>query len=114
MRYPDVSTVLNAPLVDGYGGQRTRDWANATRTTVRCVVQPVSSDEDNDRRQTTATRWWAAYDPSAPLDPSSRVEWDGQTLEVDGEIGRWKRRGTVQHLEVTLRRATDTETTADG
>lgn len=106
--FSDLCTVLNAGLVEGYGGQQKRDWDNAIPTPdVRCSIQPVDSAEDTAARTTSVTSWWFATLPETPLDRHSRIEWDGLTLEVDGEVAVWKRRGRPYRLEAKLTRATD-------
>lgn len=114
--YLDACEVLNADLIDGYGGQETRDWNNATATTIPCNVQPDSGEEDTDRRETTITRWRLFCGPTAPLSAFSRVRWagalepDGSTpsdLEVDGDVEVHSLRGRRHHLEARLKRVSD-------
>lgn len=106
--FRDQCTLLNADLVDGFGGQRVRDWDNATPTpNVACSIQPATTSEDTDRRHTTTTAWAFYCPPGEPFDDDTRVEWDGLTLDVDGEVGVWKRRGRAWRLEATLKKIDD-------
>lgn len=100
----DKVTRLRAPLVDGPYGNQTRDWANATAVTYAAEVQPVSSTEEVVNQQRTETRWRLFLGPSADLEATDRILWDGDTYEVDGEVERHKRRGALHHLEAVLLR----------
>ena len=94
--------------VDKYGNESSeRDWANAVRTPVTGVsVQPdVSEEETGDRR--TVTTGWRLFTPMGrdlDLLPTDRVEYDGMTLEVDGEVARFRVGGRVHHVEARLKR----------
>jgi len=104
-----VVVVRAAVVTDRYGNQ-TRDWANASRTTVTGVnVQPAAapahSTERIEDRQTTSTEWRLYTDRGVDLDlrETDRVEFDGMTLEVDGKVGRWPAPyGGVHHVEAQL------------
>lgn len=93
-------------VVDKYGNpSAVRDWANATRTTVRNVsVQPYTQNEEVGDRTATITQWQLYTRTPVDLRATDRVEYDGVTLEVDGEVGRWRFGGRVHHTEVRLRR----------
>lgn len=105
MRLHDTVDRLRAPLVGGPYGNQTRDWANATSVTYPAEVQPVSSTEDVVNQQQTITRWRLFLGPTADLEATDRIEWDGDTYEIDGDVERWKRRGAPHHLEAVLMRA---------
>lgn len=107
-RYGDAVTLVRAPLVAGYGGAEVRDWDNATRTVLPGNVQPVSTTEDGDARQTTVSRWRAELNVEPTVLATDRVEWEGLVLEVDGEVELHKdRRGRPHHRTLLLRRAVD-------
>lgn len=104
MRLSDQVTQVRAPLVpDRYGNLR-RDWAAATRTVRPADVQPLSTDEVTVDQQRTITRWRMVLHPDRDVEPTDRIEWDGGTYEVDGDVRRWKRRGAVHHLQAVLMR----------
>jgi hypothetical protein len=42
----------------------------------------------------------------ADILPTDRIEVYGMTLEVDGEIGRYRTGGRVHHVEVRLKKVT--------
>lgn len=93
-------------VVDKYGNPSSvRDWANATRTTVPHVsVQPYTQNEEVGDRTATITQWQLYTRTNVDLLATDRVEYMGMTLEVDGEIGRWRFAGRTHHVEVRLRR----------
>lgn len=107
--FNDTITRVRAPLIaDKYGAPR-RDWANAVRTVVDEVsVQPDTSAETTGDRSAVVTGWRVFTTRGADIDllSTDRVEIDGLTLEVDGEVARYRIAGRVHHVEVRLRRVT--------
>lgn len=96
---------------DRYGNQ-VRDWENASRTTVSGVnIQPagspLQSDEDTTDRQVTVSGWELQTAEGVDVDllVTDRVEFDGMTLEVVGDVGRWSDpfRPGVHHVEALLK-----------
>ncbi|MFE3409452.1 hypothetical protein ACFXMT_14280 [Streptomyces mirabilis] len=107
--YGDTATLVRAPLkVDKYGNTTTeRDWANATRTAFAGLsVQPDTSSEAEGDRPAVITGWLLKTQKGRdfPALPTDRVEWDGLTLSVDGEVGRYKLGGRLHHCEARLKR----------
>lgn len=107
--FADTVTLVRAPLVvDKYGNPTTqRDWGKATRTTYASVsVQPDVSTEDTGDRSTVITGWQLRTPKGRdfPALATDRVEYDGMTLEVDGEVGRYHMGGRVHHVELRLKR----------
>lgn len=99
--YGDAVTIVRAALVDGYGGQQVRDWANAVRFTgVAASVQPVRSTEQSTGRQlaTTDKVMHTADDVYA----TDRIEWRGNTYEVIGVEAHYNT-GVFDHYECDLR-----------
>lgn len=101
--------VLRAPLVvDPYGNPSTvRDWSSATPTTYDGVnVQPDASAEATGDRPTVVTGWKLFTNRWGDIDllTTDRVQYDGTTLEVDGEVARYYRGGRVHHVEARLKR----------
>ncbi|WP_280836138.1 head-tail adaptor protein [Micromonospora sp. A200] len=98
-------TRVRAALVDGPYGNQDRDWDNAPPgVAYPAEVQPVSSTEDVVNQQQTVTRWRMFLGPQADLEATDRVQWDGDTYEVDGDVERHKARGRLHHLEAVLMR----------
>lgn len=106
--YRDTVVVVHAEDSTHYGGTRSPDWANATRTAYPANVQPATASEDIMRRTTTATTWRAHLGPEAVVEADDRIEWDGYTLEIHGEPEAWRRRGVLHHYELLLSRIADT------
>lgn len=107
--YSDAVTVVRAGYkVDKYGNETSElDWANAVRTAVTGVsVQPDASSEATGDRGTVVTGWRLFTPRGRDLDllPTDRVEYDGMTLEVDGEVARFRMAGRVHHVEARLKR----------
>lgn len=107
--FGEAVTLVRAPLkVDKYGNTTSeRDWANATRTPYPgLMVQPDSSSEAAGDRPTVITGWRLITPKGRdfPALPTDRVEWDGLTLAVDGEVGRFRVRGRLHHVEARLKR----------
>lgn len=107
----DTVTLVRAPFkTDKYGNQSSdRDWTNATRTThSRLSVQPDSSTEAVGDRPSVITGWRLITSKGVdfPAQPGDRIEFDGMTLEVDGEVGRFRTAGRLHHCEARLRRVT--------
>ncbi|AVO22266.1 head-to-tail connector complex protein [Streptomyces phage Nesbitt] len=109
--YMDSAVRVRAPLVtDKYGNTTTeRDWTKAVRTPITGVsVQPDGSSETDGDRELVITGWKLYTPRGRDLDlvKTDRVEWDGMTLEVDGEVARWRLGGRVHHVEIRLKRVT--------
>ncbi|MER7164500.1 head-tail adaptor protein [Micromonospora sp. NPDC000207] len=97
---------MRAPLVDAAYGNRRRDWAVAERVAYPAEIRPVSSTEDVVNQQETTTRFRLTQHPEPDLLSTDRVEWNGSTFEVDGDVEPWTRRGQLHHLEAVLLRVT--------
>jgi hypothetical protein len=106
-----VITVLTAPLVEGYGGQMTRDWDHATARTTVAHAQPYafrgSATELTDRRETLVIPYALDLPAGDPIEATDRVEFDGRTWEVEGEPGRWTLQGVPHHVEVLVHRVSE-------
>jgi hypothetical protein len=105
----DAATVLRAPYVtDKYGNTTTqRDWANAVRSPLNGVsFQPDASTEATGDRGSVVTgyRLITRRGMDADILPTDRIEVYGMTLEVDGEIGRYRTGGRIHHVEVRLKK----------
>ncbi|MFJ4960990.1 hypothetical protein ACIP6P_00725 [Streptomyces sp. NPDC088729] len=107
--YGETVTLVRAPLkVDKYGNATTeRDWSAAERWSYYgLMVQPDTSAEVTGDRPTVITGWRLITPKGVPFPalPTDRVEWDGLTLSVDGEVGRFRVRGRLHHVEARLKR----------
>lgn len=94
------------------GGNTVNDWAIATRLTVdRVNIQPSIQGETVDEQRNAVVTGWhvqSAEGTNPDIRFDDRIEWDGMTLEVDGEIARWPELFTdgVHHVEFEMKRAT--------
>jgi hypothetical protein len=90
-----------------YGSGTQPDWDTATRTTVDgCSVQPAPADEFTVDRDTFITRWQVFAPGGTDASATDRVEWQGDTYDIDGDVLRWEF-GALAHVVITLRRSTD-------
>lgn len=108
VHYSQTVVLVRAPfLVDRYGNTTSvRDWANATRTTVRRVaVQPDASTEDGGDRPVVVSGWRLVTRRGVDVDlaPGDRVVALGRLLDVDGDVARWTLAGRHHHTEARLK-----------
>lgn len=88
-----------------YGNTTELDWTTPARTDIDgCSVQPASSDEFTIDRDSFTTRLIAYVPSSAELRASDRVEWQGITYDIDGDVLRWDF-GALSHIVINLRRS---------
>lgn len=100
----DTATVIRAPLITVNGGQ-VRNWPRAaTHTLSRIQITAQSTSRDFEGRVTQVTdrrTLRAPYD--ADIQPGDRVQWNGETYEVDGEVFHTKSpTGRVSSTRCTL------------
>ncbi|WP_411102445.1 hypothetical protein [Streptomyces sp. cmx-4-9] len=94
------------------GGNTVADWATATRVTVTHVnIQPSIQQEAHDETGSSKVTGWhvqSAEGTNPDIRADDRIEWDGMTLEVDGEVARWPELFTdaVHHVEFEMKRST--------
>ena len=96
------------------GGNTVKDWSPGavSRLTVEQVnIQPsIQRETLDEQRNETVTGWHvqSAEGTNPDIRFSDRIEWDGMTLEVDGEVARWPELFTdaVHHIEFEMKRAT--------
>lgn len=96
------------------GGNTVKDWSPGavTRLTVTQLnIQPsIQRETVDEQRNATVTGWHvqSAEGTSPDIRFDDRLEWDGMTLEVDGEVARWPElfADAVHHIEFEMKRAT--------
>ncbi|WP_331445863.1 hypothetical protein [Streptomyces xanthochromogenes] len=98
------------------GGNTVPDWTISDRDTFNGVnVQPngspgVGGEDVTEDRDAITTGWRVQSAPGHDLDVKAidRIEWDGLTLEVAGEVARWTdpTDGSLHHVEFTITRST--------
>lgn len=102
----DVINVVRAGLRT-VRGTEVADWANVTRHPVSgCSVQPAGTSGDAVAdREAQATETCTVYlPPDADIKRGDRVEWDGDTWDIDGRVQTWRSpTGRVSHKVATIR-----------
>ncbi|WP_327300383.1 hypothetical protein [Streptomyces goshikiensis] len=94
------------------GGNTVPDWTTATRLTVdRMNIQPSVQQEAHDETRTSKiTGWHVQSDEGTAPDirADDRIEWDGMTLEIVGEVARYLDflHASTHHIEFVMRRKT--------
>ena len=94
------------------GGNTVPDWSPGAVDRLRVdglSIQPNAQQETADPTRTAVvTGWRVMSEPGTDADvvAGDRIEWDGMTLETQGEVGRWVIDGTVHHVEFSMVRAT--------
>lgn len=103
----DVTLVRAGSTTSRYSDQ-VKDWAAATRITVKGWVSQRDRDEVTDSREAQVTGWVLFLPAGSDITGLDRVEWEGLTFEVDGPVNdAWSPRlKGVHHLEVNLWRVT--------
>ena len=99
-----ATRLRGVPVEDPYSGETTRvDWSNPDRLDLpRVSVQPVTGNEITFDRATVISRWWLFVEGHPDITPHDRVEYAGESYEVDGEVLRWP--GRLAHTQVMLKR----------
>ena len=90
------------------------DWSPTAvdRLTVTGLnIQPsIQTETVDEQRNQVVTGWHvqSAEGTNPDIRAVDRIEWDGMTLEVDGEVARWPELFTdaVHHIEFEMKRAT--------
>lgn len=113
MMFSDVVVVVRAVTVRDRWDNDVLDWDNANRRVVTdVVVLPTMQIEDAAGVRVALSSGWRLYSrPGIDVDllATDRVEWDGMSLEVIGDVARWPhpiRRGHIHHIEAELRKVT--------
>lgn len=102
-----VTRVRAAVTTDAYGN-RVLNWDSpgVSRAPIDgCRVQPVDSSEYTIDSERITTRWWWRGPYDADLTGLDRIEHDGLTFSVDGDVTRHRSpTGFLDHAECFLRR----------
>lgn len=96
------------------GGNIVPDWSPSavSRLTVAGLnIQPNGQSETVDEQRDAAITGYRVQsdEGSAPdIKATDRIEWSGQTFEVDGEVATWPDlfADAVHHIEFAMVRAT--------
>lgn len=109
----DTITILKPTItIDPVDNTELIDFTTPTEIVVPfCFVQPflpadkLQFEITSDRDYSRAT--WVAFAPSTPdtreIEPHDRIEFDGDTYEVFGKVGAWRRfNGSNHHVQIIL------------
>ena len=94
------------------GGNTVPDWDNPSRVAISGLsVQPSVQNEATDPTRTVVvTGWHVLSEPGTAPDVTAadRIEFNGLTCEVDGEVAAWPDPlgPGVHHVEWAMKRAT--------
>lgn len=96
-------TVIRPSLSDDHGAQ-VPDWSNATEAeSSGWSVQPLSTSEVLEHRDSTQIRWRAIGPYGADVAATDRLRFDDTTYEIVGEPQRWQSiTGRLDHVELEL------------
>lgn len=98
----DVTVVVPGAATSRYG-DAIKDWATATRTSMKGWVARTATSEVHGDREAQVSEWKLYLPAGTVIDGGDRVEWQGTTFEVEGPpTHAWTPRGE-HHLEVPLR-----------
>lgn len=108
--FGDTITRVRAPLVDNAYGDPERDWGAAERTALTgWRLQPMDgarvTDADTLPRDGLDIRRRAFGPAGADVLTTDRIEWEGATWRVEGDVSRWRSpTGALAHTELILAR----------
>jgi hypothetical protein len=121
MFFFDSLTRVRAGTHEDRGGNEVPDWSDgaAGRLTIgKLNIQPSTQTEGHNTssgapdatRDAVITGWRVQSEEGTRPDITAldRLEWQGLTYEVVGEVAEWPDplTGTVHHIEFTMQRAT--------
>lgn len=101
-----VTRVRGTVVSDRYN-KETIDWANPDRAPIEhCLIQPLNSDETFDAAGARVVSRWRFLGPEdADLLARDRIELDGVTYDVDGEVlHQPSATGRLNHTTATLKK----------
>lgn len=94
------------------GGNTVPDWDDTDRLTISGLsVQPsVQTEATDPTRTAVVTGWHVLSEPGTAPDVTAadRIEFNGLTCEVDGEVAAWPDPlgPGIHHVEWSMKRAT--------
>ncbi len=112
MMFNQTAVRLRAGMKTDRGGNQIPDWSNPDRLTVTGLnIQPNNQSETADEQRDaviTGYRVQSAEGTAPDIKATDRIEWNGSTFEVDGEVAAWPDLFTdsVHHIEFAMVRAT--------
>ena len=97
--------IRSAPLATDVYGNQVPDWASATSRTAAAYVRPAPASENVADRNAVEAQWQVHTNDLA-VTALDRVDFDGETYEIDGQPLIWKvdPEGATGHAKFLLRR----------
>ena len=97
-------TVVRAKTTTTSRGSEVPDWTNTEKTTVTgCSIQPASTSLSQDGRVLGINDGWTAYVPEGTdAKAGDRIEFDGQTFEINGAPRKWTGPSRTSHIQLNL------------
>lgn len=85
-------------------GSEVPDWSDAKKTTVTgCSIQPASTSLSQDGRVLGINDGWTAYVPEGTdVKAGDRIEFDGETYDINGEPRKWTGPSRTSHIQLNL------------
>ena len=85
-------------------GSTVPDWSDTMKTTVTgCSIQPASTSLSQDGRVLGINDGWTAYVPEGTdVKAGDRIEFDGQTFEINGAPRKWTGPSRTSHIQLNL------------
>lgn len=107
--FTEKITILRAGTrKDRYGNVVPDGTVEELAVPFRVAVQPANQAEGVGGREVTLMTGWRLFTPEGrdlDLRATDQVRWQGQVLEVVGEVARWPGfTGGVDHVEADLQR----------
>ncbi|MBO7529863.1 MAG: hypothetical protein J6T37_08320 [Bacteroidales bacterium] len=89
-------------------GSTVPDWSAGnvnTKTISGCSMQPASTSLSEDGRVLGISDLYTLFaPPDADIRAGDRIEYDGKTYEIDGDVRIQPAAQFLEHIEITLRR----------
>lgn len=99
----DSVTIVKPAYITDEFGDTIKDWTTATRINTKGWMSHGSTTEINGGQETSITVWRVYLKDNANVNRFDRIEYDGDTFEIQGKPIKAKRPGsTTHHIECTL------------
>ena len=87
-------------------GSMILDWSNVSNLTIEgCSMQPASTTLSEDGRVLGISDLYTLFTPpDADIDAGDRIEFEGKTFTVVGDVRVQPAASRIQHKEISLRR----------
>ena len=104
MRYFDTVTILTPGSKTDRYNNTVVDWTTATSADSSAWVGPTSTNENLATGDKLVLNLSCHLPPDVTVTAACRIEWRGDTYEIDGDLLPYSRRGVLHHYECALKR----------